>query len=241
MLRTVVASAWIVLLILIFGPPGILAAVVTGSPRPIFWLATPLVRSALAVAGVRIRVVGRERLAESQTYLFAANHLSNADPPVLYVAIARHIRVLAKAQLFRIPVFGTVLRRAGMVAVERENRERAIAAVEEAAQALRAGHDFLVFAEGTRSVDGRLQPLKKGPFVMAIKAGVPVAPVIVRGTRAVQPKGSSVIRPGTVEVEFLPPVSTAGLAFEDREQLRDRVAAVMMEALESPATANGLQ
>lgn len=225
-----------VLLVLVFGPIGILAALTSGSARPIFALAAPLVRSSLRVAGVRIRVRGREHVDPETAYLFAANHLSNADPPVLYTAIGRDVRVLAKAELFRIPVFGTLLRTAGMIPVHRRDRERSIEAVERGARALAAGTDFLVFVEGTRSPDGLLQPLKKGPFVMAIRAQAPVLPVVVRGTRAIQPKGSRLIRAGSVDVEFLPPVSTAGMDFDDRAILRDRVESRMRAALEPVAT-----
>ena len=100
-----------------------------------------------------------------------------------------------------------------------------------AAEALRKGHDFLVFAEGTRSKDGRLQAFKKGPFVMAIKAQVPVAPVVLRGTRGIQPKGSMTITPGIAEIEFLSPIPTRGLGFSNRNDLRDRAHDAVSQAL----------
>lgn len=234
MLRSWLAGAWIVLVVAVFAPIGILAALVIGSPRPIFLLAHPLVRSTLAVAGVRIREHGREWIDPDETYLFAANHVSNADPPVLFAALGRDVRVLAKAELFRIPIFGTLLRTAGMIPVHREDRTRAIEAVEAAAAALGGGTDFLVFVEGTRSRDGKLQSLKKGPFVMAIKAGTPVLPLVVRGTERIQPRGSRAIRPGVVDVQYLEPVPTAALSFEDRDDLRGRVEAAMREALKTP-------
>lgn len=231
MLRTLLAGSWILLAIVVAGPLGLLASWLSGSPRPLFALALPAIRTTLRLAGVRVRVRGRERLTPGVAYVFAANHTSNADPPVLFVAIGRDVRVLGKAALFSIPLFGRILRRAGMIPVHRDDRERAIGAVDDAAAALRAGHDFLVFPEGTRSPDGRLQTLKKGPFVMAIKGVAPIVPVAVRGTRSIQPKGGVRIRPGEVLVEFLEPIPTAGLGLEDRDRLRDRVASALGAAL----------
>ena len=235
MFRSLLSAATVLLLIAVCGPVALLASWISGSSRPIFAVAFPAVRLALWVAGVSILVRGRERLDPEETYLFVANHVSNADPPVSFLAIGRHIRVLAKASLFGLPVFGSLLRAAEMIPVERDDRERAIQSVDLAAEALRAGCDFLIFAEGTRSADGRLQDLKKGPFVLAIKAGVPVVPMIVRGTREIQPKGSAAIRPGRAEVEFLAPVPTVGLTLEDRDDLRQRVARAMLRALAEPA------
>lgn len=235
MLRTLLAGGWTLLLVLLCAPVGLIASWVSGSAGPLYAIAFPAVRSALQVAGIRVQIHGRERLDPDRPYLFVSNHVSNVDPPVLLVAIGRRIRVLAKDSVFRIPLFGAVLRRAGMVPIHRDDRERSFRAVDAAAEALAAGHDFLVFAEGTRSLDGRLQPLKKGPFVMALKAGVPVVPVAIRGSGRIQPKGSPWIRPGVVAVHFLDPVPTAGLTLGDRDDLRLRVHGALAAALDAPA------
>lgn len=232
MLRTLLAATWTVGLFVVCAPIGLLGSWLSGSARPIYALAFPAVRSALWVAGIRVQVEGRDNVAPGRTYLFVANHASNVDPPVLLVAIGRDIRVLAKEEVFRIPLFGALLRRVGMVPLRRDDRESSIRAIDAAAEALAAGHDFLAFAEGTRSVDGRLQPLKKGPFVMAIRAGAPVLPVAILGTHEIQPKGSPWIRPGRVRVRFLPPVPTAGLSFADREGLRTRVQETLRRTIE---------
>jgi 1-acyl-sn-glycerol-3-phosphate acyltransferase len=240
--RSLVAGLSVGLLVALLGPPGIVAALLSGSPRPIYGLARPAIGWFFALAGVRLEVSGRERLDPGTAYLFCGNHVSNADPPANFLAIGRDIRVLGKASLFRVPIFGRLLRIIGAVPVDRSDRKRAIASVDEAAAALRAGHDFLVFGEGTRSRDGSLLPLKKGPFVMAIKAQAPVAPMIIRGTREVWPRGSFRVRAGVIRVRFLEPVSTAGLTFEDREKLRRRVESDMADELgQDPPSAAGLQ
>ncbi len=234
LLRTLTTGVVMALTIPVAGAIGFVAMWIAGSPRPLYRLAFPVARGLMGVAGIRLRVHGRERLDAAATYVFVANHASNVDPPVVFVAIGRNIRALAKAEVFKLPVFGAVLRAAGFPAVYRDDRDRAMQAVDLAADALRRGHDFLVFAEGTRSEDGRLQRFKKGPFVMAIKAQVSVVPVVVRGTYEIQPKGRLAIRPGVADVEFLAPILTRGLDFGDRNELRDRAHAAIGEALEAP-------
>lgn len=241
MLRSLIAGLSTGLLVLLLGPVGIIAALVSGSPRPIYALARPAMQLFFAIAGVRIEVGGRDRLDPRRTYVFCSNHVSNADPPAAYLAIGRDIRALGKDSLFRLPIFGRLLRIASFVPVQRGDRDQAVAAVDQAAAALRDGHDFLVFGEGTRSRDGRLLPLKKGPFVMAIKAQVPIAPMIIRGTREVWPRGSFRVRAGIVRIEFLEPVETTGLGYEDREGLRRRVEEQMAGALgQEPPSAGSL-
>jgi 1-acyl-sn-glycerol-3-phosphate acyltransferase len=242
LLRSLIAGLSVGLLILLLGPIGIVAALASGSARPIYAIASPAMRLFFAIAGVRLEVSGRDRLDPGRTYVFCSNHVSNADPPAAYLAIGRDIRALGKASLFHLPIFGRLLRIAGFVPVERGDREQAVAAVDQAAAALRQGFDFLVFGEGTRSRDGRLLPLKKGPFVMAIKAQVPVAPMTIRGTREVWPRGSLRVRSGRVRIEFLDPVETAGLGYDDREALRRGVETAMAAALgQNPPSRDSLQ
>ncbi len=225
--RTLATVLVLLLILVTAAPAGILLSILFSSARPLFATAFPSLRLLIGAAGVRLRVSGRDRLEPDQAYVFVCNHQSNADPPIAFLVIHRTLAVLAKASLFKLPVLGTVFTRAGFVPVHRRDRERAIGAVERAAAGLRGGTDFLVFPEGTRSPDGRLLPFKKGPFVMAIEAGVPVAPIVIAGTREIQPKGSWVIRPGRVDVTFLDPIPTAGLQYEDRDQLLRRVRAAM--------------
>lgn len=238
-LRTAFVGVVLTSCLLLVGPPALLAAWLARSPALLFRLAVPMARFGLWAAGARIRVVGRERLDPSQNYLFMPNHCSNVDPPVVVAALRRDARMMAKASLFRIPVFGQILRFTGFVPVVREDREAAIAAVEQAAARLRAGLDFVVFPEGTRSRDDTLLPLKKGPFFMALAGGAPVVPVRIRGSRAVMPRGGKVIRPGTIEVEVCEPIPTAAREGapqqeEAREQLRRRVRAEL-EGFDTPA------
>ena len=184
-------------------------------------------------SGVRLRVRGRERLTSTPATVFVSNHASLLDPPALILTVPVDFRFIAKRSLFLVPVFGQAMWAAGIIPIDRGDRNKAIRSMNRAAERIRDGRSVLVFAEGTRSSDGRLQRLKKGAFILAIEAGVPVQPVVVRGSREVLPKGAWLVRPGTVTVEFLEPVPTDGLTFADRDTLRERVGASLRAALDA--------
>jgi 1-acyl-sn-glycerol-3-phosphate acyltransferase len=128
-------------------------------------------------------------------------------------------KFVAKAELFDIPIFGHGARAVGTIPIQRENRKAAFGAYDEAAKRIDGGSSVVVFPEGTRGHDYPLRPFKKGPFVLAAAAQVPVVPTLVYGTIAVQPRDSWRIRAGTVHVHFLEPVPTTGMTYEDRDRL----------------------
>jgi 1-acyl-sn-glycerol-3-phosphate acyltransferase len=163
--------------------------------------------------------------------LFAANHTSAADAPAVVGAIPRRIAVLLKESLFKWPIVGQVFRSAHFIPVNRGVRESAIASVEKATEAMKAGQSFLIYPEGTRSPDGRLQEFKKGAVVMAIKAGVPIVPVACSGAQRVMEKRSLVIHPGEILVEFLPPIEASKYSLEERDILNQAVHDAMAAAL----------
>lgn len=167
--------------------------------------------------GVRIVLHGTENLVK-EPRVYASNHVSWFDVFVLASVIPRY-KFVAKAELFRIPIFGPGARAVGTIPIHRENRKAAFGAYEEAAGRIRGGDSVIVFPEGTRGTTYALRPFKKGPFVLAIAAQVPVVPVLVHGTIAVQSRESWVVRGGTVHVHFLEPIPTAGMDYEDRDRL----------------------
>jgi 1-acyl-sn-glycerol-3-phosphate acyltransferase len=189
-------------------------------------------------AGLSVEASGLELLHPGGAVL-VANHASLLDPPALVLALPVNPRLVAKRGLFYIPIFGQALWAAGVVPIDRGDRERAIESLQAAAARLRAGTPLLMFPEGTRSTDGRLQPLKKGAFVLAIQAGVPVQPIVVTGARALLPRGSVFIRAGTIRVRVLPPEPTASLSHADRDRLRERVEARLRAALGEPGGVEG--
>ena len=162
--------------------------------------------------------------AHPQGYvIFAANHTSSADAPAIVWSIPRRIAILLKRSLFEWPIVGQAFHLAHFVPVDRFNRESAISSLEKATQSLRQGQSFLIYPEGTRSPDGRLQEFKKGTAVMAIKSGVPIVPVACSGAHRVMKKGKLNIYPGKILVEFFPPIDPTQYTLEQREQLNQRV------------------
>jgi 1-acyl-sn-glycerol-3-phosphate acyltransferase len=180
------------------------------------------VQLGLSLAGIQYRVVGREHIPPAAV-VFCSNHESNVDPAVLFRTLHPQLHVLYKAELHKFPIMGTAFDVGGFVAVERDNRERAMESIGRGAESLRAGNSFLIFPEGTRSRTGDLLPFKKGGFIMAIQAQAPVVPVAVQGGRASMRKGSAIVRPVHVSVRIGEPIPTTGMTLEDRDILIERV------------------
>jgi 1-acyl-sn-glycerol-3-phosphate acyltransferase len=220
--RSLVTYVVILLYIAVAGPIGLTAAVLFGATNLLFALGHGGISLALALAGIRYRVDGRQHLPTS-TAVYCANHQSNVDPPVLFEVLHPRMRILYKAELHKFPLMGLILDAGGFVPVDRANREQAFAAVERGADSIRSGNSFLIFPEGTRSRDGALLPFKKGGFIMAIGAQVPIVPVAVRGGRDSMRKGSPLVYPAKVTVRIGEPIPTAGLTFNDKDDLIDRV------------------
>jgi len=181
------------------------------------------------LAGIRVRAVGREKLEDGRAYLFMSNHASNLDPPIITHLLGRRISIIAKLELFRIPLFGRAMRAGGFVAIDRSDRRSAVKSVRDAVCVLRSGLGMLVFPEGTRSPDGRLLPFKKGPFHLALDAGVPVVPITITGTHEAWPKGGMSMHPGEVVVYFHSPVDPH--QFTRKEQLLAAVRTVIHSKL----------
>jgi 1-acyl-sn-glycerol-3-phosphate acyltransferase len=183
-----------------------------------------------SLAGIRTNVAGREHLRPGEAVVFCCNHQSNIDPPILFQALHPRLHILFKRELTRLPLLGRAFQMGGFVPIDRGSREQSMAAIEQAAASLRQGNSFLTFPEGTRSRTGALLPFKRGPFLMALKAQVPVVPVAIQGGAASMRKGSPIVRPTTVSVRIGKPVETRGMGVSDRELLADTVRA-RVEAL----------
>lgn len=184
----------------------------------------------LWAAGVKVRVHGLENAGQDEPRVFASNHVSWFDVPALASVLPRY-KFVAKAELFKVPIFGQGIRAAGMIGIQRDNRKAAFGAYEVAAKSIQSGNSVVVFPEGTRGYDYPLRPFKKGPFVLAIAAGVPIVPVILHGTIEVLKKGSFRVHPGTVDVHLLEPVPTTGFDYDHREALMAAVRGRMAEAM----------
>jgi 1-acyl-sn-glycerol-3-phosphate acyltransferase len=188
-------------------------------------------RMLLRICRMRVRVRGLEHLPKGRPCLIAANHQSYLDIPVAFGHLPVTFRIMAKVSLFHIPFLGWHLRRAGHLPIDRTNPRRAARSALTAAAHVRGGIPVFVFPEGGRSRDGRLGEFKAGTFLLAIKAGVPVVPVSIRGTRRALAFDSWVVHPAEVELILHAPIPTEGLHSRDSEALSDRVKAVIAEGL----------
>jgi len=219
------------MLLLIFGPPVITAALVARRPHWVYPAALFGARNWLRLSGVRVRVRGLENLDPRRAYVFIANHRSFLDTATLFYHLRRRIGLLAKKELLKVPILGYGMGFVNILAIDRTNRESALRTTKAATDRLRAGISFGVFAEGTRARPGELLPFKKGGFYMAVEAGVPVVPVAMKRTDELMGKGTGVARPGSIEMVVLPPIETAGLTAQDVKPLTERTRAVIAEEL----------
>jgi 1-acyl-sn-glycerol-3-phosphate acyltransferase len=236
--RSVLTYVAVSLYVLVTGLVGMLLAVLFRWTDLLYVFGHGGVQLGLALSGIRYRVIGTEHLPLSRAAVYCANHQSNIDPPVLFAAVHPRMHILYKHEIDRIPVLARAFRMGGFIPIDRRKKESAMRSIEAGAAALRAGHSFLIFPEGTRSKTDDLLPFKKGGFIMAIKGGAPIVPVAIQGGRAAMHRGSWIIRPVTITIRVGPPIETAGLSVEDRDALIVRVREAI-EALLAQGPARG--
>jgi 1-acyl-sn-glycerol-3-phosphate acyltransferase len=152
-----------------------------------------------------------------------ANHQSDFDIFIVLAHLPGQFRWIVKKELFNIPLFGKAMRNAGYIEIDRQNRERALMSLDEAARKIREGKSVMSFPEGTRSRDGKIKPFKQGMFYLAIKSGVPIVPISIIGAGKIMPKRSFMIKPGKIIMIIDRPIDVSGYTIENRQDLIDRV------------------
>ena len=165
-------------------------------------------------SGMRIVVRGQENLAANQSYVFVSNHYSYLDTAMMFAYTGKKMGVIAKKEMLKLPVAGKFMRYVNVIAIDRSNKESAIATLKNAAEKLRSGISFGVFAEGTRAMPGELLPFKKGAFYMAIDTGFPIVPVAMKNTDYAMGKRYNQVRPAICEMVLLAPLETKDLRTE---------------------------
>jgi len=227
-LRTLLVAMFGAAYVAFVGIPLIFYTFVAGDVTFFYNVTMKAFRAAFKIGGIRLRAFGLENIPP-RACIFAANHVSNLDPTAIVAALPCRVSVLAKKQVLDVPIVGTALRQANILAVDRSNRESAAGSVEKAIEYLRGGLSFLVFPEGTRSPDGRLQAFRKGTFLMAIRAGVLIVPVSVAGSQERMRRGEWLLRPGDIVLRFGAAVDARQYHLDTKDELiaevRARVAA----------------
>jgi 1-acyl-sn-glycerol-3-phosphate acyltransferase len=236
-LHTGLIYTWTILATFIMGLTAILVSFFSKTGDSVHLVARWWGRALLWACCIPIRVEGMQHIQPNRSCIYMSNHQSNFDIPVLLSKLPVQFRWLAKAELFKIPIFGRGMRGAGYISIDRSNRKSAFQSLARAAESIRNGTSVLIFPEGTRSRDGHLHAFKKGGFVLAVDAGVPIVPIVIQGTYAMMPKDSRLIRRQTVRVEIKPPIETAGFNRRSKDALMEQVWAVMAEHL--PAASGG--
>ncbi|MGD0680954.1 MAG: lysophospholipid acyltransferase family protein [Terracidiphilus sp.] len=205
-------------------------AVVTGNVEPLYKVTCLIVSVGYRVAGIRIKVEGREQVPSGRACIFMANHVSNLDAPALISRIPGRTSAFAKRAVFNMPIFGICLKLAEYIPVDRTgNKASAEASVTTATRLLAKGLHITTFIEGRRSTDGRMQPFKKGPFYLAMQSGAPCIPVSIYGTETMMARGSFAIKPGVAHIIFHAPLYPRDYA--TREELSAAVRAVIASSL----------
>jgi 1-acyl-sn-glycerol-3-phosphate acyltransferase len=230
MIRTLLAALFLSLAIILVLPWFMLGTLLTGNADLMCGTAMKVIRLAASLAGIRVQIEGAENIP-ARACIFVANHASNIDPLILPPAIPQRVGILVKKELFRIPIFSTAMRSAKYIPVDRGDREEAGASIPIAVRNLQDGLSYIIFAEGTRSPDGRLRRFKKGAFTIAIEAGVPIVPVSIAGTQNLLRKGEKVVRTGEAIIRFGPAVDASRCTVERRTELLARVESAVAAGL----------
>lgn len=230
MIRTIFALIFLALYAVFVVLPLALYTAIIGSADSLFWAGRAGASWTIRLAGVRVRSEGLENIP-AKPCVFAANHVSNIDPPAIVAAIPRRIAILAKRSLFSIPIVGFSFRLAHFVPINRSDPRDAIASIELATKYLQQGTSYLIYPEGTRSPDGRLRPFKRAGFVLPIRAAVPVVPVACSGAHRVLRRNAWFIQPGELVVRFCPSIDAAAFGEEQRGALADAVHGAIAQAL----------
>jgi 1-acyl-sn-glycerol-3-phosphate acyltransferase len=230
MIRTIIFVANMVVL----GIPSALLFIpwcwITGNVLPLYKATRFMLSSSCRLAGARFQVEGLDRIPRDRACIFMSNHVSNLDPPALISIIPGRTSAFMKRSLMNLPILGTGFRQGEFIAVDRSgNLADAQRSVAEAQRVLAKGVHITTFVEGTRSPDGRMLPFKKGPFFLAMAAGVPCIPVSIFGTETMLPKGSQRINPGVAHVIFHSPIDPA--AFATRDELMRAVRTAVASGL----------
>ena len=232
MIQTVFVIFWNVLATLFFCILVIIVSLLDNRGELPHKFARLWARSVLFASRVNVTVKNNSKIDPAEPYIYMCNHQSNFDIPVLLAYLPVQFKWLAKAELFRIPVFGYAMKRAGYISIDRSNLTSAILSFKRAARIISRGVSVIIFPEGTRSLDGEIGPFKKGGFILAVESGVPIVPVIIHGTWPIMPKNRLFINPGNVVLEIGTPIESSKYDRNTKDDLMNRTREVIRRSFE---------
>ncbi len=235
-LYTAFVLVYVVLATIVMATVVIIVALFSRDGNTPHLVARAWAKSILFVSGIHVHVNGLENLNVGGSCILMPNHQSNFDIPVLLGCLPVQFRWLAKAELFKIPIFGRGMRGCGYISIDRSNRKSAFKSLTEAATKIRNGVSVLIFPEGTRSWDGKILPFKKGGFVLSVDAGVPIVPIVIFNTWSIMHKGTLLVRRRSVRMDILAPIPTSGYTRKTKDDLMDTVRSTICNAFEEKSS-----
>ncbi len=197
-----------------------------------FYSAVPWAKIILWATGVGAEINGLNKVDQDKPYVYIPNHLSFFDIFALLAYLPVDFKFIFKHEIMRVPILGWAMRKAGYISIDRSSPAKARHSFKQAVDMIKNGTSLVIFAEGTRSKDGHLQPLKRGAFQLAISSGSPIVPVAIKGTNKIMPKGSFKLRKGSITIQLGRPISTINYKRKTMPDLMERVAACLRKMLE---------
>lgn len=224
MIRFILLNAFIGIHTIVMSLYGIFISIFDGSGRLVhFYCAVPWAKAILWVCGVKVKIAGLEHIKDGNPNIYMVNHQSIFDIFTLLACLPANFKFVLKQELMKLPFLGAAMKRAGYISIDRENPRKAIKSMNEAAEKIKKGASVLIFPEGTRSEDGRIQSFKPGGFHLALKAGSDIVPVAITDSHRIVRKGSLRIKKGTILMTIGQPIPTNQYSRKDMNLLMDRV------------------
>ncbi len=222
---------FIIIYTTIFSVVSLIAGILDRSHNIYFMLSRLFGKGVLAIARVKLKISGLENIDKNKSYIFVSNHSSQFDIPSLQVAVPQQASIVYKKELTKIPLFGWQMRFGPYIMIDRQNVDSALKSIEKAKKLMsERGRSILLFAEGSRSKDGQVQPFKRGAFYLASRVGYPVVPVSISGANKIMPKGKFKIKKGVIHIHFASPIETGNISTrKDEIELMEKVRNVVIE------------